>query len=80
MVKEKHSVWIDGKATSVCVERGNWSALKAIALAQGKTVKALVAEIDADSERDEYSLGEEIDMLVFAHEMANAKSPVNATG
>jgi predicted DNA-binding ribbon-helix-helix protein len=42
----KHSLTIAGHATSLTLEPVFWDALKAAALADGKPLAALVAEID----------------------------------
>ncbi len=44
---EKRSVTLRGHRTSVSLEPAFWSALKALAAAEGVSVDALVSEIDA---------------------------------
>ena len=44
----KRSVAIDGHRTSVSLEQAFWEALREIALAEGRTVNALIAAIDRD--------------------------------
>jgi predicted DNA-binding ribbon-helix-helix protein len=44
----KRSVVIAGHSTSVSLEGPFWEALKDIAAARGRSVQALVGEIDAD--------------------------------
>ena len=43
---KKHSLTIAGHATSLTLEPVFWEALQQAALAQGKSLAALVAEID----------------------------------
>ena len=43
----KRSLKIGGHATSITLEEPFWQALKDLAAAQGKSVNALVAELDA---------------------------------
>ena len=43
----KHSVLIAGHATSITLEPEFWDALKEIALADGKSLNALVEAVDA---------------------------------
>jgi predicted DNA-binding ribbon-helix-helix protein len=43
----KRSVVIAGHSTSVSLEELFWEALRAIAAAQGRSVQALIGEIDA---------------------------------
>ena len=45
---KKHSVVIAGHQTSVTLENIFWNALKTSAVQQGKSLKALITEIDAD--------------------------------
>jgi len=45
---KKHSVVIAGHQTSVTLENIFWNALKTSAAQQGKSLKALITEIDAD--------------------------------
>lgn len=47
---QKHSVKIAGHATSITLEAPFWEALKEQASKQGKSVNALVAEIDENRE------------------------------
>ena len=42
----KRSVTVAGHRTSITLESAFWDALKEIASAQGKSVNALIAEID----------------------------------
>jgi predicted DNA-binding ribbon-helix-helix protein len=44
----KRSVAIDGHRTSVSLEQAFWEALREIAAADGRTVNALIAEIDRE--------------------------------
>lgn len=43
---EKHSVVLDGHKTSVSLEPAFWRALAEIADAEGRSLNALVAEVD----------------------------------
>ncbi|MCI4666079.1 MAG: ribbon-helix-helix domain-containing protein [Neomegalonema sp.] len=44
----KHSVTLRGHRTSVSLEPSFWEALKALAQTEGRSLDALVAEIDAE--------------------------------
>lgn len=44
---EKHSLTLRGHRTSVSLEAEFWAAFREIAAAEGKSVNALAAEIDA---------------------------------
>jgi predicted DNA-binding ribbon-helix-helix protein len=44
---DKHSLTIAGHRTSISLERAFWDALRRIAAARGRSIAALVAEIDA---------------------------------
>ena len=44
----KHSLTLHGHRTSVSLETAFWDAFRTIATAQGQTLNALAAEIDAD--------------------------------
>ncbi|HEU0221286.1 MAG TPA: ribbon-helix-helix domain-containing protein [Paracoccaceae bacterium] len=43
----KHSLTLSGHRTSVSLEEAFWAAFRAIARAEGRSVNALAAEIDA---------------------------------
>lgn len=43
----KHSLTLQGHRTSVTLEAGFWAALQELAQAEGRSVNALAAEIDA---------------------------------
>ncbi len=45
-ILEKHSVVIAGHQTSITLENIFWNKLKEIAKQQGKSLKALITEID----------------------------------
>lgn len=47
----KRSVSIAGHRTSVSLEQAFWQALKEIAVAEGRSVAAIIARIDAGSTR-----------------------------
>lgn len=47
-ILKKHSVVIAGHQTSVTLENIFWEALKASALQEGKSLKALITEIDTN--------------------------------
>jgi len=44
---DKHSLTIAGHRTSISLERAFWETLRRIAAARGRSLAALVAEIDA---------------------------------
>jgi predicted DNA-binding ribbon-helix-helix protein len=44
---DKHSLTIAGHRTSISLERAFWDALRRLAAAHGRSVAALIAEIDA---------------------------------
>lgn len=44
---DKHSLTIAGHRTSISLEQAFWAALRRIAAARGRSLAALVAEIDA---------------------------------
>jgi len=43
---EKRSLTIAGHRTSIAIERDFWAGLEAMAAAEGKSIAALIAEID----------------------------------
>jgi len=45
-LSQKHSVTVAGHRTSITLEVAFWESLKEIAIAQDKSVNALIAEID----------------------------------
>ena len=51
----KHSIYIDGRKTTVSLEDAFWSALKEIADVQGTTASTMVAEIDKKREQGNLS-------------------------
>ena len=48
----KHSLTLRGHRTSVSLEAAFWLAFRDLAEAQGKTLNALAAEIDASRDED----------------------------
>ena len=46
-ISQKRSVTVAGHRTSVTLERPFWDALKDIAVARGKSINTLIAEIDS---------------------------------
>ncbi|MGV8951442.1 MAG: ribbon-helix-helix domain-containing protein [Cypionkella sp.] len=48
----KHSLTLRGHRTSVSLEAEFWQAFRDLAEAQGKTLNALAAEIDASRDED----------------------------
>lgn len=48
----KHSLTLNGHRTSVSLEAAFWDAFRDIAAAQGQTLNALAAEIDANRADD----------------------------
>ena len=61
----KHSVEIAGHRTSITLEDDFWTGLREIAAARGKTLRALVAEIDA--KRGDNNLSSAVRLTVLAH-------------
>ncbi len=61
----KRSIEIAGHRTSISLENAFWAALKDIAEAEDRTLRALVAEIDAT--RGETNLSSAIRLRVLAH-------------
>lgn len=60
---QKHSLSIDGHATSVSLEPEFWEALKALAAAEGVSLSALAARIDR--ERGERNLCSSLRLYVL---------------
>jgi predicted DNA-binding ribbon-helix-helix protein len=65
----KHSLTIAGHATSLTLEPIFWDALQAAAIAEGKPLAALVAEID---EARTTNLSSAVRVWLFARAMAAA--------
>jgi predicted DNA-binding ribbon-helix-helix protein len=65
----KHSLTIAGHATSLTLEPIFWDALQAAAIAEGKPLAALVAEID---EARTTNLSSAIRVWLFARALAAA--------
>jgi predicted DNA-binding ribbon-helix-helix protein len=63
--ERKRSLAIAGHRTSVSLEEPFWVALKEIAAADGRTMAALIAEID--SRRGEDNLSSALRLHVLAH-------------
>lgn len=63
--ERKHSLAIAGHRTSVSLEEPFWTALKAIAAQEQRTLAALVAEID--SRRGGANLSSALRLHVLAH-------------
>lgn len=61
----KHSFTIRGHRTSISLESAFWDALREIASAQGQSLAAVVAQIDA--ERGETNLSSAVRLRVLAH-------------
>ncbi|GGE42508.1 hypothetical protein GCM10007276_19760 [Agaricicola taiwanensis] len=61
----KRSIEIAGHRTSISLEDAFWAALKDIAAIEGKTLRALIAEID--SSRGGTNLSSAIRLRVLAH-------------
>ena len=59
----KHSLTLHGHRTSVSLESAFWDAFRKIASAQGRTLNALAAEIDAN--RQEVGLASAIRVFVL---------------
>ncbi|MEL6449948.1 MAG: ribbon-helix-helix domain-containing protein [Pseudomonadota bacterium] len=49
---QKHSLTLKGHRTSVSLEAAFWTAFRAIAVEDGKTINALASEIDAARDPD----------------------------
>jgi predicted DNA-binding ribbon-helix-helix protein len=69
----KHSLVIAGHRTSVSLEHAFWSRLKTIAGARGRSIAALVAEIDA--RRDQANLSSAIRVFVLQALSESATNP-----
>lgn len=63
--ERKRSLSIAGHRTSVSLEDPFWTGLKRIAALEGKTLAALIAEID--SKRDGNNLSSALRLHVLAH-------------
>lgn len=63
--ERKRSLAIAGHRTSVSLEDAFWTGLKRIAALEGKTLAALIAEID--SRRSENNLSSALRLHVLAH-------------
>ena len=63
--ERKRSLSIAGHRTSVSLEDAFWDALKQIAAAEGRSVTALVAEVD--STRGDTSLSSALRLHALAH-------------
>jgi predicted DNA-binding ribbon-helix-helix protein len=50
IMQAKHSVLVAGHATSITLEPEFWDALKEIAAAEGRSLNALVEEVDRERE------------------------------
>jgi predicted DNA-binding ribbon-helix-helix protein len=62
---KKRSLGIAGHRTSISLEDAFWEALKDVALAEGKSRTALIAEIDA--RRGELGLSSAVRLHVLDH-------------
>ncbi|TAJ30439.1 ribbon-helix-helix domain-containing protein [Bosea sp. (in: a-proteobacteria)] len=63
--ERKRSLSIAGHRTSVSLEDAFWDALKEIAAAEGRSITALVAEVD--SRRGETNLSSALRLHALAH-------------
>lgn len=61
---EKRSLTIAGHRTSIAIEQEFWTGLEAMALAGGKSIAAVIAEID--QERDAPNLSSAVRLAVLA--------------
>lgn len=52
----KHSVTLHGHRTSISLEPAFWAALRALAVAEDRSLDGLVAEIDAERTRTDPTL------------------------
>ena len=68
----KRSVMIAGHSTSVSLEEPFWDALRGIAAARGRSVQALIGEIDAG--RGEQNLSSAIRVFVLGAVQADSAS------
>ncbi len=64
---------IAGHSTSVSLEEPFWEALRGIAAARGRSVQALIGEIDA--KRSEQNLSSAIRVFVLAAAQAHGSAP-----
>lgn len=67
----KHSVMLDGHKTSVSLESEFWAALSEIAVAEGRSMNALIGEID---QRRTGNLSSAVRLYVLAHYRRRANS------
>lgn len=70
----KRSVTIAGHRTSISIEQPFWEALQEIAASRGRSLSALVAEIDA-GRTPETNLSSAIRLAVLAHFRGTAPEP-----
>lgn len=61
---EKRSLTIAGHRTSIAIEGDFWAGLEAMAMGSGKSIAALVAEID--QQRDAPNLSSAVRLAVLA--------------
>ena len=61
---EKRSLTIAGHRTSIAIEAEFWAGLEAMALSSGKSIAAVVAEID--QQRDAPNLSSAVRLAVLA--------------
>ncbi len=75
---KKRSLKIEGHRTSISLENAFWRALRDVAGEQGRSVPALVADIDA--KRCGISLSSAIRIHLLNHFRSRARSEIDLTG
>jgi predicted DNA-binding ribbon-helix-helix protein len=71
----KHSLVIAGHRTSVSLEHAFWSRLKMIAATRGRSVAALVAEIDAGRQKANLSSAIRVFVLQAFGDLETSERP-----
>lgn len=67
---EKRSLTIAGHRTSIAIETEFWAGLEAMALAGGKSIAALIAEIDQQREGPNLSSAVRLAVLAWYRDRA----------
>jgi predicted DNA-binding ribbon-helix-helix protein len=67
---EKRSLTIAGHRTSIAIETEFWAGLEAMALARGKSIAALIAEIDQQREAPNLSSAVRLAVLAWYRDRA----------
>ncbi len=67
---EKRSLTIAGHRTSIAIENEFWAGLEAMALASGKSIAAVIAEIDQEREAPNLSSAVRLAVLAWYRDRA----------